>query len=71
MTVPVLHRVKIVPDPGTGVCADPVNGAAILRKEGLDPPRQEQGASVEPRQGKREDMRRRQEAKDYDPRMAS
>jgi hypothetical protein len=26
-----------VPDPGKGVCADPVNGAAILGKEGPDP----------------------------------
>ncbi len=26
-----------VPDPGEGVCADPVNGAAILGKEGPDP----------------------------------
>ncbi len=60
-----------VPDPGKGVCADPVNGAAILGKGGPDPPRQEQEVSVEPRQGKREDVRRRQEAKDDDPRMAS
>jgi hypothetical protein len=26
-----------VPDPGKGVCADLVNGAAILGKEGSDP----------------------------------
>ncbi len=26
-----------VPDPGKGVCADPVNGAAIMGKEGPDP----------------------------------
>ena len=25
------------PDPGKGVCADPVNGGAILGKGGLDP----------------------------------
>ncbi len=42
-----------VPDPGKGVCADPVNGGAILGKGGTGSPRQEQGASVEPRQGKR------------------
>ncbi len=28
-----------VPDPGKGVCADPVNGGAILGKGGLDPQR--------------------------------
>ncbi len=27
-----------VPDPGKGVCADPVNGGAILGKGGSDPP---------------------------------
>jgi hypothetical protein len=26
-----------VPDPGKGVCADPVNGAAILERGGPDP----------------------------------
>jgi hypothetical protein len=26
-----------VPDPGKGVCADPVNGGAILGKGGQDP----------------------------------
>ncbi len=31
------HEIIIVPDPGKGVCADPVNGAAILGKGGLDP----------------------------------
>jgi hypothetical protein len=45
-----------VPDPGKGVCADPVNGGAILGKGGTGSPRREQGASVGPRQGKREDM---------------
>ncbi len=39
----------IVPDPGKGVCADPVNGGAILGKGGARSPRREQGASVEPR----------------------
>jgi hypothetical protein len=28
---------EIVPDPGKGVCADPVNGDAILGKGGPDP----------------------------------
>jgi hypothetical protein len=27
----------LVPDPGKGVCADPVNGDAILREGGPDP----------------------------------
>ncbi len=39
-------------DPGKGVCADPVNGDAILGKGGTGPQRQEQRASVEPGQGK-------------------
>ncbi len=41
-----------VVDPGKGVCADPVNGGAILGKGGTGPQRREQGASVGPRQGK-------------------
>jgi hypothetical protein len=41
-----------VVDPGKGVCADPVNGGAILGKGGTDPHRHEQRASVEPGQGK-------------------
>jgi hypothetical protein len=41
-----------VVDPGKGVCADPVNGDAILGKGGTGPQRREQGASVGPRQGK-------------------
>jgi hypothetical protein len=37
-----LSRIKLgnvgpVPDPSKGVCADPVNGAAILGKGGPDP----------------------------------
>ncbi len=28
---------SLVPDPGKGVCGDPVNGAAILEKGGPDP----------------------------------
>jgi hypothetical protein len=30
-------QIVIVPDPGKGVCADPVNGGAILGKGGPDP----------------------------------
>ncbi len=41
-----------VVDPGKGVCADPVNGGAILGKGGTGPQRWEQRASVEPGQGK-------------------
>jgi hypothetical protein len=36
-----------VPDPGKGVCADPVNRGAILEGRGPGPPRREQRASVE------------------------
>ncbi len=56
-----------VPDPGKGVCADPVNGAAILGKEGPDPQGRNKGCQLSPGQGKREDVRRRQEDKDDDP----
>jgi hypothetical protein len=45
-----------VSDPGKGECADPVNGGAILGKGGARPPRREQRASVEPRQGRRRDV---------------
>jgi hypothetical protein len=45
-----------VPDPGKGVCADPVNEGAILGKGGTGSPRREQRASVEPRQGKGQDV---------------
>ncbi len=41
-----------VVDPGKGVCADPVNGGAILGKGGTGPQRREQRASVKPGQGK-------------------
>jgi hypothetical protein len=33
----VYEQYCIVPDPGKGVCADPVNGGAILGKGGPDP----------------------------------
>jgi hypothetical protein len=32
-----VKKIIIVPDPGKGVCADPVNGGAILGKGGPDP----------------------------------
>ncbi len=66
---------KPVLDPGEGVCADPVNRDAILGEGGAGSSRQEQGASVESGQGKREDvilgeMRRRREDKEDNPFMA-
>ncbi len=53
-----------------------MNGGAIFGEGGAGSPRREQGASVEPEQGKREDlirdrMRRRQEDEEDDPFMAS
>jgi hypothetical protein len=33
----VVHFIPIVPDPGKGVCVDPVNGVAILEGGGPDP----------------------------------
>jgi hypothetical protein len=53
---PLDPRKGSVPDPGKGECADPVNGGSILGKGGAGSPRREQGASVEPRQGKGEDV---------------
>jgi hypothetical protein len=44
-----VYCIFLVPDPGKGVCTDPVNGGAILGKGGTGSPRREQGASVEPR----------------------
>jgi hypothetical protein len=38
-----------VPDPGKGVCADPVEWGRHLGEGGTGSPRREQGASVEPR----------------------
>ncbi len=49
---PLDPRKGSVVDPGKGVCADPVNGGAILGKGGTGPQRREQRASVEPGQEK-------------------
>ncbi len=49
----------------------PCEWGSHIGEGGAGFPRWEQGASVELRQGKREDMRRRQEAKDDDPLMVS
>ncbi len=49
----------------------PCEWGSHIGEGGAGSPRREQGASVEPRQGKREDVRRRQEAEDDNPRMAS
>jgi hypothetical protein len=42
----------IVPDPGKGVCADPVNRAAILGKEGPDPQGGNKGHQLSPDKGR-------------------
>jgi hypothetical protein len=42
-----------VPDPGKGVCADPVNGAAILGKEGPDPQGGNKARQLSPDKGRR------------------
>ncbi len=41
-----------VPDPGKGVCADPVNGAAILGKEGPSPQGRNKGHQLSPDKGR-------------------
>jgi hypothetical protein len=59
-----------LPDPRKGSVRGPCEWGRHFGKGGAGSPRREQGASVEPRQGKREDVRRLQEAKDDDPYMA-
>ncbi len=41
-----------VPDPGKGVCADPVNRAAMLGKEGPDPQGGNKGHQLSPDKGR-------------------
>jgi hypothetical protein len=41
-----------VPDPGKGVCADPVNGGAILGKGGPDPQGGNKERQLSPDKGK-------------------
>jgi hypothetical protein len=41
-----------VPDPGKGVCADPVNGGAILGKGGPDPQSGNKGRQLSPDKGR-------------------
>ncbi len=52
--LPTLYLGVLVPDPGKGVCADPVNGGAILGKGGLDPQggNEERQMSPDKRRGK-------------------
>ncbi len=42
----------IVPDPGKGVCADPVNGGAIFGKGGLDPRDRNRERQLSPDKGR-------------------
>ncbi len=42
------HTTSTVLDPGKGVCVDPVNGAAILGKEGPDPQGGNKGRQLSP-----------------------
>ncbi len=44
--------IRSVPDPGKGVCVDPVNGAAILGKEGPDPRGGNKGSQLGPDKGR-------------------
>jgi hypothetical protein len=43
-----------VPDPGKGVCADPVNGGAILGKGGPDPQGGNKERQLDPDKGRDE-----------------
>jgi hypothetical protein len=42
---------ETVPDPGKGVCADPVNGDAILGKGGSDPQSRNKERQLSPDKG--------------------
>ncbi len=48
----IIRTDTTVPDPGEGVCADPVNGAAILGKEGPDPQGGNKGRQLSPDKGR-------------------
>ncbi len=48
----ILKHNICVPDPGKGVCADPVNGGAILGKGGPDPQGGNKERQLSPDKGK-------------------
>jgi hypothetical protein len=48
----LLYLVRIVPDPGKGVCADPVNRGAILEGEGPGPPSGDKDRQLSPDRGR-------------------
>ncbi len=48
----LIFGTTIVPDPGKGVFADPVNGGAILRKGGPDPHGGNRERQLSPDKGK-------------------
>jgi hypothetical protein len=58
-----------VPDPGKGVCADPVNRGAILEEEGPGPPNGDKERQLSPKreEERRDKMRRWQEVKEDYP----
>jgi hypothetical protein len=47
-------KLLIVPDPGEGVCADPVNGGAILGKGEPDPQGGDRERQLSPDKGREE-----------------
>jgi hypothetical protein len=50
--VPKDLNIRTVPDPGKGVCADPVNGGAILGKGGPDPQGGNKERQLDPDKGR-------------------
>jgi hypothetical protein len=48
----ILSHVKVVPDPGKGVCADPVNKGAILEGGGPGPPSRDRERQLSPDKGR-------------------
>ncbi len=56
VSVPSLRRITLiyihVPDPGKGVCTDPVNSGAILEGEGPGPPSGDKERQLSPDRGR-------------------
>jgi hypothetical protein len=72
-TETLVTKEQTVPDLGKGVCADPLNGDAILGKGGRIPEAGTGSVSwtLIRKEGRRDKMRRRQEVKEDDPFTAS
>ncbi len=52
MSISVFEGMVSVSDPGKGVCADPVDGAAILERGGPDPQSRDRERQLAPDKGR-------------------